>query len=457
MQAVLAKYPMTVQCMTVPRKSTRQRLVQAALQLFAVQGVTETTTRQIAELADVNEVTLFRQFGSKHGLLLAVLEEAEIFTQLGEDLGQQANQIRGSAQALQAYADGYLRALEQIPEFVRSLVGEAGQYPIENQQAIGRGLSQIHRYTVQYLATVMAREQMPGSEQPDSQQPDLQGAIASTQLPPARLASLLNTLLLGYAVIEFTTQYHDLWADREAFIADLVALFLPGSLPDETRDARSVVSPAAFTVFETNRAIQAFEVVDLPSPLVRSILQKARKSGAQDYALVYVLFAAGLRPGEMVSLQRSHSIYDQQQHVLQVIQGAVRQVPLNQWIMGHRYGSYIKNPLTQWLKSRKDDQPAMFLNEAGRSMSEVELRLRWQELTSEFTIPTGQAPAIEQAQQTWCVEMLMRGISLEDLSILSGCDQEQLQPYLRRSQQKAALERATQLDQRPGSKPDVAG
>ena len=339
--------------MPAQRKSTRQRLVQAALELFAAQGVTETTTRQIAELAEVNEVTLFRQFGSKHGLLLAVIEEAEVFTQLGEDLGQQANQTCGFAQALRAYADGYLQALEKIPEFVRSLVGEAGQYPLENQQAIGRGLSQMQRYTIQYLTTAMAhdRERKP------------------TQLSAAKLASFLNTLLLGYAAIEFTTKFHELWPDRETFIADLVELFLV----TESIETISTEQTSNLVKIESSFNQRGDEVIDLPAPLVRTILQTARKLSSQDYALAYVLFGAGLRAKEIASLGRSHSIYDAQQHLLQVTQGAVRQVPLNQWIMGYRYGSYTKNPLTQWLKTRKDDQPALFINEAGLRMSEAEM------------------------------------------------------------------------------------
>ncbi|HEY9882666.1 MAG TPA: helix-turn-helix domain-containing protein, partial [Thermosynechococcaceae cyanobacterium] len=64
--------------MPAQRNPTRQRLIHAALELFAVQGVTDTTTRQIAELAEVNEVTLFRHFGNKHGLLLAVIEDAGV-------------------------------------------------------------------------------------------------------------------------------------------------------------------------------------------------------------------------------------------------------------------------------------------------------------------------------------------------------------------------------------------
>jgi AcrR family transcriptional regulator len=427
MQVLLAKHLMAPQ-----RKSTRQRLVQAALQLFAAQGITETTTRQIAELASVNEVTLFRHFGSKHGLLLAVIEEAEVFTQLGEDLGQQAQQIRGFAPALQTFADGYLQALEQIPEFVRSLVGEAGQFPVENQQAIGQGLIQIHRYTVEYLNTILVQERV------------------RSHLSVPQLASLINTLLLGYAVIEFTTKFHELWGDRESFIADFVELFLA----TQDIDTTSTNHPTALVKVGSARRIQEEEVKDLPAPLVRLILQKARKSGLQDYAIAYVLFGAGLRPSEVANLQRSHAIYDNQQHVLQVAKGAVRQVPLNQWIMGYRYGTYTKNPLTQWLKSRKDEQSALFINDSGRSMSEVEVRLRWQDMTTEVVTPSDHSPGIEQAQQTWCVEMLMRGINLDALSILSGCTLDQLRPYVKRAQERAALEKAIRLDQRPSIKTD---
>ncbi len=419
--------------MVARHNSTRQRLVQAALQLFAAQGVTETTTRQIAELAEVNEVTLFRQFGSKQGLLLAVMEEAEVFTQLGEVLGQQADQIHSLAQALEAYADAHLRALEQIPEFVRSLVGEAGHYPTENRQAIGRGLAQVHRYTVQYLTAAMSGKQV-------------------SRLSATKLASLLNTLLLGYAVTEFTTEFHQLWQDRESFIADLVELFLA----TESIEVNSAEKTISLARVERNVTVIE-EVLDLPAPLVRMILQKARKSNPQDYALAYVLFGAGVSAEEIASLLRSHSIFDHQQHILQVPEKPRRQVPLNQWIMGYRYGTYTKNPLTQWLKTRKDEQPALFINEAGQPMSEIEIHLRWQEITTDIITPSAHPPIIEQAQQTWRIEMLMRGMNLEGLSILTGCKLEQLQPYLRRVQEKAALEQAIRLDQRPEIKIDFSG
>jgi AcrR family transcriptional regulator len=47
----------------------REKILQAATALYGETGFRGATTRQIAELAGVNEVTLFRQFGSKTALL----------------------------------------------------------------------------------------------------------------------------------------------------------------------------------------------------------------------------------------------------------------------------------------------------------------------------------------------------------------------------------------------------
>lgn len=90
----------------------------------------------------------------------------------------------------------------------------------------------------------------------------------------------------------------------------------------------------------------------------------------------------------------------------------------------------------------------MFLNDDGMPISEAEIQERWQELTEGFSTPEEQQPVIEQAQQTWCIEMLMKGIQLEDLSILTGWDFTKLQPYARRTREKLALEQALRLDQK---------
>jgi AcrR family transcriptional regulator len=58
-----------------PGKSvTEARLVEAAAQLFARNGYKATSTREIAQLAALNEATLFRYFPRKPDLFMAALE-----------------------------------------------------------------------------------------------------------------------------------------------------------------------------------------------------------------------------------------------------------------------------------------------------------------------------------------------------------------------------------------------
>lgn len=54
---------------------TGDRILAAARDLFAERGYAGTTTRCIAEAAGVNEVTLFRRFENKHGILRALGEQ----------------------------------------------------------------------------------------------------------------------------------------------------------------------------------------------------------------------------------------------------------------------------------------------------------------------------------------------------------------------------------------------
>ena len=192
--------------------------------------------------------------------------------------------------------------------------------------------------------------------------------------------------------------------------------------------------------------IDVEKIIDLPANLVHTILQKAKKSSLRDYALIYVLFSAGLSATEIAKLEIVHQISDRDRYLLQVTQGSVRQVPINQSILGKRYGSYTRNPLTQWLKSRKDDRATLFLNDAEKPISEAEIQQRWQIVTAGLLTPEGQAPKIEQAQQTWCVEMLLKGMSLEDLSILTGRSLKQLKPYAQRAKEKLAIEQAIRRD-----------
>ena len=59
----------------IPAAQRHQQILAVAAELFARQGFHGTTTRQIAERAQVNEAILFRHFPQKEDLYWAVIEE----------------------------------------------------------------------------------------------------------------------------------------------------------------------------------------------------------------------------------------------------------------------------------------------------------------------------------------------------------------------------------------------
>jgi AcrR family transcriptional regulator len=68
---------------------TEVRIVEAAMQLFARQGYKGTSTRDIARVAKVNEVTLFRYFPRKSDLFSAAAESRLGRIRMGRELQSQ--------------------------------------------------------------------------------------------------------------------------------------------------------------------------------------------------------------------------------------------------------------------------------------------------------------------------------------------------------------------------------
>ena len=60
--------------MTAAERETGNEILSAAAELFAERGYKGTTTRAIAQRAGVNEVTIFRRFKNKQGILQALGE-----------------------------------------------------------------------------------------------------------------------------------------------------------------------------------------------------------------------------------------------------------------------------------------------------------------------------------------------------------------------------------------------
>jgi AcrR family transcriptional regulator len=103
----------------------RNKILDAALRVFAETGYRGATTRRIAQEADVNEVTLFRQFGSKDELI----REAVKYAALGEEFVRLPETPVDPYTELTDWAREHLRRLRQRGPVIRTCLGETEEHP----------------------------------------------------------------------------------------------------------------------------------------------------------------------------------------------------------------------------------------------------------------------------------------------------------------------------------------
>jgi AcrR family transcriptional regulator len=105
--------------------SARDRLLDAAAEVFARDGLAAATTREIAKAAGVNEVTLFRLFHTKHNLLAMVLERVFASPQPPPPGALEMRPPEVClTEIVQEYATNYSARLGKNFALVRVLVGE---------------------------------------------------------------------------------------------------------------------------------------------------------------------------------------------------------------------------------------------------------------------------------------------------------------------------------------------
>jgi AcrR family transcriptional regulator len=132
---------------------TRQRILQAAAQVFAQEGYARATTRALADAADVNEVTLFRHFGSKQGLFSAIIDAyagpalaTALSAQLSGDYRQDLLVMGGHV----------LNTLLERREATRLMLCEAEHFP-EVRQVMAENPRQLRQTLAGYLRQQMAQ------------------------------------------------------------------------------------------------------------------------------------------------------------------------------------------------------------------------------------------------------------------------------------------------------------
>jgi AcrR family transcriptional regulator len=105
--------------------TTRDALLEVTARLFADHGWRGTTTRRIAEAAGVNEVTVFRTFGSKDALLMESIR-VQSAAAMPDLLPDQPGDLRTE---LTAWGMAHHRRLHERRSMIRTCLAEFEEHP----------------------------------------------------------------------------------------------------------------------------------------------------------------------------------------------------------------------------------------------------------------------------------------------------------------------------------------
>lgn len=164
--------------------AVRDHLMQAALELFAAQGIAATPLTQIARRAEVTPALLHYYFGSRGKLVEALVEERllPLTGKLGQGLAATPRSLREAVEALVGGIVALLAANPWFPQlWVREVLHEGGQ---------------LRQHLVQRVAPLLA--------------PRVRDLIAAAQargeINPALEPRLFMVSLIGLTVFPFAAE-----------------------------------------------------------------------------------------------------------------------------------------------------------------------------------------------------------------------------------------------------------
>ena len=150
----------------------RERLLQAAVRVFEESGSRGATTRRIAAEAGVNEITLFRHFGSKSTLLSEALAEASSTT---VETGL-PDEPRDPPAELLAWARAGYAHLRRHAAMIRTTLGELAEAPDAARCVAGPPVK-VHDELLAYLYRLRDQGMADAGWDPDAAANMLMGTL----------------------------------------------------------------------------------------------------------------------------------------------------------------------------------------------------------------------------------------------------------------------------------------
>jgi AcrR family transcriptional regulator len=195
-------------------------LLWAAAKLFARKGVAQTTTREIAEAADTTERTLFKHYGTKEGLVRAVIEKAIVAHAAPTSLELLKQAIEAHDDDVRTWHEALLTARSEVakeaPELTRLLLVEL----LRDETLLAQFAAQWKEAAWKPLVALLSRLQREG--------------VVRKDLAAETLARLFFSLNLGFLIGRHVLAPDAGWRDEKE-IAAIATFFRDGSALPQRR------------------------------------------------------------------------------------------------------------------------------------------------------------------------------------------------------------------------------
>jgi len=167
--------------------STRERILDAALELFSTSGFHATTTRKISQLANINEVTLFRHFKRKIDLFAIIMDHIK---EVGLDARRLETINLSPKKTIEYAVFEIVRILEEYPREFK-LMFFAGLEKVEGFEATF--VKQNLIVFVDYFEDIFKQLQKSGDIS-DREDPSILAGMLVTQIHGIATARIVSDL-----------------------------------------------------------------------------------------------------------------------------------------------------------------------------------------------------------------------------------------------------------------------
>jgi AcrR family transcriptional regulator len=189
------------------KDSTKDRIVEAAVQLFSRQGFAGSSTHEIARLAGVSEVTVFRHFPRKKDLFWAATESRLRRLRISKELRARLDADENPRTALPGVVALLVETFHNQPEMVRLLYLSLFELEHGAERILRKYLVPFFQPVCEYLSRCASK----GLAR------DLDPSIAALALMTSivthqGLSRVVTNEVAGYASTDdATTAYADFW------------------------------------------------------------------------------------------------------------------------------------------------------------------------------------------------------------------------------------------------------